>query len=39
MTGTQDGKGKEHIYGVDDSSESEYGRQSASAVSEEDLDF
>ena len=27
------------MYGVDDSSESEYGRQSASAASEEDLDF
>ena len=39
VTGTQGGKGKEHMYGVDDSSESEYWTQSASAASEEDLDF
>ena len=39
MTGTPGGKGKEHIYGVNDLSYSEYWTQSASAASEEDLDF
>ena len=39
MTGTQGGKGKEHIYGVDDPSESEYWTQFANAASDEDLDF
>ena len=39
MTGKQDGKGKINIFGVDDSTESEYWTQSASAGSEEGLHF